>query len=123
MVDCPVCRTSNPPASRQCAKCHTLFPPSDATVAYDPASGVQAEPSLGGPTGWSVPIQTRKPNDPEIALAPGTVLGERYEILRALGEGGMGAVYQARDRELDRLIALKVIRPELAGNPDVLRRV
>jgi serine/threonine protein kinase/Tfp pilus assembly protein PilF len=34
----------------------------------------------------------------------------------------MGAVYKARDREVDRLVALKVIRPELAGHPDVLRR-
>jgi serine/threonine protein kinase/tetratricopeptide (TPR) repeat protein len=34
----------------------------------------------------------------------------------------MGAVYKARDREVDRLVGLKVIRPELAGHPDVLRR-
>jgi serine/threonine protein kinase/tetratricopeptide (TPR) repeat protein len=34
----------------------------------------------------------------------------------------MGAVYKARDREVDREVALKVIRPELAGHPDVLRR-
>ncbi len=55
-------------------------------------------------------------------LQPGDVLGGRYEILQLLGEGGMGAVYKARDRELDRFIALKLIRPELASSPAILAR-
>jgi tetratricopeptide (TPR) repeat protein/TolB-like protein len=55
-------------------------------------------------------------------LRPGDVLGGRYEILQLLGEGGMGAVYKARDRELNRFVALKVIRPQLAASPAILAR-
>jgi serine/threonine protein kinase/tetratricopeptide (TPR) repeat protein len=57
-----------------------------------------------------------------LVLQPGTVLGNRYEIIQMLGEGGMGAVYKAKDIELGRVIALKVIRPELASDREILRR-
>src|ERR1700683_4740079 len=55
-------------------------------------------------------------------MSPGTILGGRYKLLKLIGEGGMGAVYKARDIEVDRLVALKVIRPQLASNPEVLQR-
>ena len=84
-------------------------------TAMHAGSGVgrstQMSPSRPASSGWG-----------SVLLQPGTLLGSRYEILELLGEGGMGAVYKAKDNEVDRVIALKVIRPELAGNPEILQR-
>src|SRR5690348_4139031 len=55
-------------------------------------------------------------------LLPGTILANRYEIVQLLGEGGMGAVYKARDCELERVVALKIIRPDLVGHEWILQR-
>ena len=89
----------------------------DATLVDADATQVDVTPTPGSPRRRSASLQTGAP-----VLQIGDVLGGRYEILQLLGEGGMGAVYKARDRELDRFVALKLIRPELAANPSILAR-
>ena len=54
-------------------------------------------------------------------IAVGYPFGSRYQIIRQLGVGGMGAVYQAWDQELSVVVALKVIRPEVAADPHTAR--
>ena len=51
----------------------------------------------------------------------GQQLGFRYQILKLLGAGGMGAVYQAWDEVLNVVVALKTIRPEIAADPETVR--
>jgi len=56
-----------------------------------------------------------------MSLSPGTRLGS-YEVVAAIGAGGMGEVYRARDTKLDRDVALKVLPESLATDPDRLMR-
>ncbi len=51
-------------------------------------------------------------------LAAGQSFGSRYHVIKLLGVGGMGAVYQAWDAELDVAVALKVIRPDAQADPE-----
>src|SRR5688572_14683657 len=54
-------------------------------------------------------------------IAPGTRLAH-YEVVAKLGQGGMGEVYRARDTQLDRDVALKILPESFAGDPDRLMR-
>ena len=86
--------------------------------------GGAAEETFVDPSATLVPGKPRPsdifPNKNQ--LQPGDVLGRRFEILQVLGAGGMGAVYKAADRVVDHIVALKLIRPELAEHPAILAR-
>jgi serine/threonine protein kinase len=56
-----------------------------------------------------------------MALTSGARLGP-YEILSTIGAGGMGEVYKARDTRLDRTVAIKILPPALAADPQFLER-
>ncbi|MGB7478273.1 MAG: protein kinase, partial [Polyangiales bacterium] len=55
-------------------------------------------------------------------LSPGTVIANRFVIDRQIGSGGMGTVYAAKQRGLERSVAIKVIAPEDAAKPMARRR-
>jgi len=57
-----------------------------------------------------------------MGLTSGTKLG-RYEIVSALGAGGMGEVYRARDTRLDRTVAIKMLNSSLAASPKLKARL
>jgi serine/threonine-protein kinase len=52
----------------------------------------------------------------------GSILGGRYRLLELLGQGGMATIYRARDAQLERDVAVKVLRPEFGTDPDFLSR-
>lgn len=62
-------------------------------------------------------------HSPAIQLEPGAVFAERYEVIRTLGQGGMGVVYLVRDTTANVDVVLKLIHPALVADPNRARRL
>lgn len=78
----------------------------------------QTEPKRGAAVRGENPDTTESPFE----LPPGTVVANRYRIVRLLGRGGMGAVYEAFEDALERRVALKLLHPIHATDPQVTSR-
>ena len=96
----------------------TNTPLDSPTVLNIPVTEIFSSTSLPRPA--SRPPDREAP--PGADLANGDIIGNRYEIISMLGVGGMGAVYKAKDLEIGRLVALKVIRPEFARDRAIIDR-
>ena len=93
------------------------------------APAPKAEPLR--PSGSQKATSTKMPVAAPVALAPqghpdeslvGRVLGDKYGVTALIGEGGMGAVYEAEHLTIGRLVALKVLHPKNARRPDAVQR-
>jgi serine/threonine protein kinase len=124
---CHECGTSNVDGARFCSSCGKKLATSEVTASTETVSDVTAQTGSGSSslnrTIGSNPTMAGSPG----ASAPRLLVGgerfaDRYEIVRLIGRGGMGAVYEAKDSVINEPVALKVLLGEIASHPEAISR-
>ncbi len=104
----------DPPASKSVAR---GAPPAKRTQDIASLSGTSAKPETA-PLATSLGTPTPEGRDPLL----GRVINGQFKIVRKLGEGGYGAVYEAKDVNLERRIALKIMLPSRAASREYVAK-
>jgi serine/threonine protein kinase/tetratricopeptide (TPR) repeat protein len=121
-MDSPKVRPLTPPPTLGDAATSGDFGATTESGVASSGGGFGARTASGVAVTASGAAVARAMTNSAAILEVGSLLGGRFEILEILGVGGMGAVYKAHDRDIDRIIALKCIRPDLADHPEIIQR-
>jgi serine/threonine-protein kinase len=96
--------------------------PSCSTVHATPSSRCNVCGAPLSASGWTTAPVLDSVKTASLEFDPGSDFAGRFTIIERTGEGGMGVVYKAIDRRLDHVVALKLIQPAIASNPEAIRR-